>query len=92
MSDKTKKEIYWSKVSLFGKIMYYTGSIRYYYNGDGLGMVWRYWHPLAWVFIPVLFILLGFLEGFPRTWERKSDMGIGLDPYFEKNPEKLEWF
>jgi len=74
-----------------GQMFYYLRVIRVYRNGDGFGFVWRWWNPVSWLFAPLLFALSAFFEGVPYTWKTKYNVGFGIDPYFIKHPEQLEW-
>lgn len=74
-----------------GKLFAYLHVIRVYRNGDGYGFVWNFWNPVSWLFAPSLFLVAGFLEGFPTAYRNRYDFGFGIDPYFIDNPEQLEW-
>lgn len=78
-------------MNTLGKILFYLCVIRVYKNGDGFGFVWRWWNPASWILMPLVFIGSAYFEGVPFTLEYKYNIGIGLDPYFVKHPEQLEW-
>lgn len=78
------------KMTILGKIMYYSGTFKMYKNGDGVGIVWRYYNPITWVMIPII-LLLTFLETGTQGWPGGHELGFTVDPYFKKNPDKLEW-
>ena len=77
-------------ISKFGRIMIYLRAIRVYKNGDGFGFVWNYWNPLCFFIIPVAFVGSIFFVGICDTMRDLHDIGIGMDPYFIKNPERLK--
>jgi hypothetical protein len=78
-------------LSLFGKAIAATGAMRLYENGSATGFVWRWWHPLSWVVGPLLFILQGFVTGFPDAWRYRHDLGFRMNPWFVEHPERLKW-
>jgi hypothetical protein len=82
---------YKREMKILGKFLYYSGSAKFYYDGDGLGFVWRWYHPFAWIFVPLLFSIQALLVGVPNTWKYRHGLGIGMNPFFKKNPEKLMW-
>ena len=79
------------KLTPFGKCLRTTGACRFYHNGDGAGFVWKWWHPVAWVLAPILFVILCILEGVPEAIKSRRDIGFKMDPYFIKNPDRLIW-
>lgn len=75
------------------KVMYYLGIFKVYHNGDGYGVIGRYWNPLFWLQFIVLFFISTLLSGAIETWKEKHDLGLGIDPWFKEHPEELEyWF
>jgi len=80
-----------SKLSLLGRVMYATGSMRTYENGDAIGFVWRWWHPIAWILCPLCLIINVLIYGILQTWEEKHRLGLCMDPWFKEHPEKLKW-
>jgi len=74
-----------------GKLFAYLYVIRVYKDGDGYGFVWRFWNPVSWLFAPLLFLIAGFLEGYPTAYRNRCDYGFGINPYFIDNPNELEW-
>lgn len=65
--------------------------VRIYKNGDTHGFVWRYRNPLVWPTLPLLFVANVLAYGIPETWKNKHEIGIGMNPWFVKHPERLEW-
>jgi hypothetical protein len=64
---------------------------KFYKNGSGFGFVWNWFNPLSWLVAPILFLTNTILFGIIETWKYRHEVGIGLDPFFKKYPEKLEW-
>lgn len=78
---KLRHKLHW-----LGWVLLLTGTARIYDNGDGLGILFRWWHPLAWVmfisFIPVCAIIgEKIVEVVP----------FRVDKWHRENPEKLQW-
>ena len=82
---------YMKRMRFAGKFIYFLGAAKFYYNGDTLGYVWRWWHPLSWLLLPVFFVISVLIVGFPETVKYKHDLGIDIAPFFKQNPEQLEW-
>lgn len=80
-----------SKLKGFGRFIRTVRAARFYHNGDGAGLVWNWWHPLAWLFAPLSVIISIVAIGAPETWRYRHDIGIGMNPYFKKHPERLVW-
>ncbi|WP_139975805.1 hypothetical protein [Ochrobactrum sp. CGA5] len=92
MSPKLKRgRTIGDKLSRFRKIIRATGACRFYHNGDGAGLVWRWWHPVAWIWAPFSFLLLCVVAGVPEAIRCRHEIGFGMDPYFIKHPDKLIW-
>ena len=72
------------------QFFYSIRAIRLYYDGDGLGFVWNWWHPASWICVPLFFAISVILDGAPATWKDRSGLGCGVAPYFKKHPEKLK--
>lgn len=85
-------DYYYRQMKPLAKFLYYTKAAKFYYNGDCLGFVWRYWHPLTWVLLPLLAMLFVGLVGVPQAYKDRDDIGIGVTKYFKQHPEQLYWF
>lgn len=80
----------------FGLFLWHTYVISRYqmkgsqkhYSGE---FIFNWWHPLAWVMIPVTFILSILIEGLPRTLEDMHHLGFKMNPWFAKNGKEIEW-
>ena len=78
-------------MSVIGKILYYSGSVRIYANGGGAGFLWRWWYPLSWVLCPIAYLMSFLIIGIPETIRYPHDMGIVMAPFFIEHPDKLRW-
>jgi hypothetical protein len=85
-------DYYYNRMRPLAKFLYYTRAARFYYNGDTLGFVWRYWHPISWIFLPLLVILYAAIVGIPQAYKDKDGLGIDINSYFKKHPDRLQWF
>lgn len=74
-----------------GHLIRMLGAARFYRNGSGAGFVWRWWHPMTWVFAPSSFIASVIISGFPETWRYRHEIGIGMNPWFKERPDELKW-
>lgn len=79
------------KLTPIGKIIYMVRVARFYHNGDGAGFIWRWWHPLSWILAPIGFIVACVIVGVPEAWRNRHEFGFCMDPWFVRNPDKLEW-
>lgn len=85
------KFYYINNVAPLGRLLYILGAVKLYANGDGVGFVWRYYHPCFWVGFPALFVINVLFEGLPSTMTNLHHLGVRMNPYFIKNPNKLKW-
>lgn len=79
------------RMTPFGRFVRFTRAARFYRNGDGAGLLWHWWHPLAWVAAPLLFAASVGLAGAPETWRNRHELGLRMNPWFVEHPERLEW-
>lgn len=78
--DRTIEE----KLKPLGLLIRRTGAAKFFHNGDGTGFLWRWWHPLAWVMVPLLIVLQVLIEGIPEMWRSRSDLGLRLPRKFDQ--------
>lgn len=78
-------------ITKFGQALRLSGAARFYHNGDGVGFVWRWWHPLAWVMAPLAFVVSVLVDGVPETLRYRYEVGFGINPWFKAHPDELEW-
>lgn len=83
---------YYKRMRPLAKFLYYTRAAKFYYDGDTLGFVWRFWNPISWVLLPLIVILYAVIVGVPQAYKDKNGMGIGINNYFKKHPDRLQWF
>jgi len=74
-----------------GKALWRPHIINIYCNGDGVGFVWVWWNPLAWIVAALVTIITIFMVGVPQAWANKHEFGFGISPYFKANPDRLVW-
>ncbi len=67
------------------------GAMRWFKDGHSASFVWRWYHPLSWIFGPLLFVLNIFSEGFPKTWKYRHDLGFGLSPFWQARKKDILW-
>lgn len=79
----------WQRLSKVGKLLILLRVVRAYHNGDGFSFVWRYWNPIAYVFIPLYIIVFILLEGIPKI--TLSDCLLTIEPFFKDHPGQFEW-
>lgn len=74
-------------------VLYFSGSLKFFKDGDGLGCLWRWWHPLTWVLAPLIFVLSCVMSGVPQAYKERHQIGFGLSPFWKKkeNENKIEW-
>lgn len=70
-----------------GKALYYLGVVRFYKDGDGHGVVFRWWHPLTWI----AFILMIFVCAFVSEATVQETIPLRVSKYFRENPKLLKW-
>lgn len=78
-------------MKLLGKVIVWLHVCKFYKNGSGVGFVWNWFNPLSWIIAPIIFLTNVFLFGILETWKYRHEVGIGINPFFEKHPEKLVW-
>lgn len=66
-------------------------SINVWEDGDAISFIWNWWHPLAWILVPVFFILSVILYGLLETIENSDDIGLGLSEYWKENRDKRKF-
>lgn len=82
-----------NKFTFFGKMLYFSYAFAFYLDGDGMQMYARWWHPLSWVLIPILFLLSAIVYGIPYACQYKHEIGIGIKPWFKEHPDRFErWY
>lgn len=79
------------RLTPLGKFLRVSGVAKFYHNGDGASFIWRWWHPLSWIFVPIVFLLYGFFEGFPTAWMEREDLGIGYPKWAKDDPSSIVW-
>lgn len=65
-------------------------AIKAWRDGDGISFVWRWYHPVSWVAVPVSLcgaFVFGGIDNFPKLHE----LGIGLDRYWKDHKSEREF-
>lgn len=70
------------------KFIFYSGAAKTWKDGDSYSFYWKWWHPLTWVAVPLLFIIMVGFEGIPYTCKNMSSIGVGLDSYWKGRPKE----
>ena len=68
----------------FGLALLYLRVITVWKDGDGSSFLLNWWNPLAWVLAVVQTTVVILVEGVPRTWESRSDLGFCLSDYWKE--------
>lgn len=50
-----RKRVVLQELTLMGQIFYLLGVFRAHRDGDGIGCVMRWWHPITWLYVLVAF-------------------------------------
>ena len=79
-----------------GRFLWNTRAIKMYHDGDCIGYVWNWINPLSWVLsllvVPLALVVTILFAGINGINERfPSSVGLTVNPFFKKNPDKLRW-
>jgi hypothetical protein len=74
-----------------GRAIKATGAMKCWKDGDGVAFIWRWWHPLSWVLIPLMLIASVLFSGIPETWNYREDLGLRLSDYWRERKDKREF-
>jgi len=70
-----------------GKIIYYTGCVRLFKDGDGYGQLFRWWHPISWIIWIIALQVCGIV-GEPVN----EVVPMTLNRYWRVRKKEIEWF
>lgn len=74
------------RLSPLGKLLRAIGAVRIHDDGDGLGCVFRWWHPVAWLLWVAMLPVCGVVG------ERISEaVPFRVSQWFRDHPERLQW-
>jgi hypothetical protein len=76
----------WKELTPVGRVMIYTGCVRFYRDGGGFGSVFRWWHPISWVTWLVTLQICGWV-GEPVN----NVVRFRLSPYWRERRDQIEW-
>lgn len=80
-----------------GKFLYYTGTARVYADVQGPGiapeLVFRWWHPFAWITVLLSLLAVFFIHGKKGVCELFAEGSIQfrVSSYYREHPDELEW-
>lgn len=67
----------------------YTGTVRIFADGDGVSILWHWWHPITWIIVgPVFFVMCAF-DGEPYVQAAKD--ALFFTPFWQKRRDEIEW-
>lgn len=89
MYEKYHKDLIYTRTLLI--ILYFSKAMRFFKDGDGLGVLWRWWHPLTWLLAPLIFLLSCVMVGVPEAYKNRHEIGFGLSSFWKENKDKIEW-
>ena len=78
-------------MSTIAKTVRLLGMMREYENGNTTSFVWRFWHPLVWVVLPVVYLISILCYGVVEAFRYPHEMGMCVHPYFKKNGIPVKW-
>jgi len=76
-------------LSPVGRFLVAVKAIRLYTDGNGTSFIWRWYHPLTWVLVPIALILGSFLLGAIEITGDLSGWGLRKSDYFRG--KEVEW-
>jgi hypothetical protein len=74
------------RFSPVGRVIRLTGAFRAFKDGDGVSIVWRWWHPISWLMTVILFPVCAVVG------ERIAvAVPFRLSGYWRARREKIQW-
>lgn len=75
-----------AEMKSLGLLLWATGCVRLYKDGDGFGTLFRAWHPVTWL-VALLVLVPCALMG-----ERLAEVvPIRLSKFWQRNRQQLQW-
>lgn len=82
----TKRGDHLKRMTPVGRFLRASGAVRVFKDGDGLSVVWRWWHPLSWLAVIVLLPVCGVVG------ERIGDqVPFRLSQYWRERRGSIQW-
>ena len=75
--------------SKLGYAIYCTGCWKAWKNGNGSAFVWRWWHPLTWVLVPIVVVAAVLTIGIPETIKDRASLGLGISDYWKQHKKEF---
>ena len=76
------------RIGRVGRFVRSVRAARFYSHGGAIGFLWNWWHPLAWISVPFLFVFCVACVGIPEAWWRRSEIGVRLPRRFDRERER----
>lgn len=76
----------YQKMRPLGVLIWMTGAIRLYKDGDGFDALWRAWHPVTWLACVALIVPCGLLGE-----KLSSVVATKLSAFWLKNQDQLQF-
>lgn len=75
------------------KILFYSGAARIHTDGGGIGIVLRWWHPLAWLVFLLTVIVVFLMHGASGVISvARDEVGFWVTSrYYREHPDRLVW-
>lgn len=89
--DTSEKDLYLKQIKPFGRFCRNLKILRFYKDGNGIGMIFNYWNPLSYPVIILLIVITIILRGIITVYNDRANLGLAMSPYFKKHPDKLYW-
>jgi hypothetical protein len=86
-TKQMRNEPYHKLVTPIGRALWWTGCVRYYRDGDGIGAVFHWWHPVTWIVWIITLQICGLI-GEPIF----NVVPLKLSKYWKDKKEEMEWF
>lgn len=71
-----------------GRCIMYLGMTTNWCDGDGIAMVFKWYHPLSWILVPVLVVGYVIVYGASELIAHPEDLGLGMNSYWKKNKDR----
>ena len=83
---KRDRQWYLKRIKPFGLVLWYLGVVKLFKNGDGVGVIWRWWHPITWIHFIIFIPICAFLG------EKITEViPLRLDGYWREKKINIEW-
>ena len=66
---------------------YYTGAVKVHKDGDGIGLVFQWWHPLTWLLLIIAFPLCAFIAEATVA----NSVPMRLSDYWRERTDRIQW-